>query len=46
MGVATLGQNGHGSDGIEEISRILQSSDIIEGSQFDCLVLYPGHPLG
>ena len=45
-GATTLGQNGLGSDGNEEVLHSLQSSSIIEASPSDCLMSYPGHSLG
>ena len=45
-GATTPGQSGPGSDGIEGVLYILQSSSITEISPSDCLVLYPEHLLG
>ena len=42
-GAANPGQSGPGSDGNEEVLRILQSSSISEASRSDGLVSYLGH---
>ena len=42
-GATTLGWSGPGSNGNKGVLRIPQSSYIIETSQSDCLVSYPGH---
>ena len=42
-GATTLGQDGPGSDGNEEILCIIQRSSITGASRFDGLVSYPGH---
>ena len=44
-GATTLGQNGPGSDGNEEVPWIPQSSSITGTSPSDCLVSYAGHSL-
>ena len=43
-GATTPGQSGPGSNGNEEILRILQNC-VTETSPSDCLVPYPGHSL-
>ena len=45
-GVTTPGQRGPGSNGIERVLCILQSSSITGASPWDCFVSYPGHSLG
>ena len=45
-GATTSGQTGPRSDGNEGVLCIPQSSSITEASTLDCLVSYPGHPLG
>ena len=45
-GTTTLSQSGPGSDSIEGILRIPQSSSIAGTLPSDCLVSYPGHLLG
>ena len=45
-GATTLGQNCPGSDGIEGILHIPQSSSITEVSPSDYFVSYPGHSSG
>ena len=42
-GATTPGQSGPGSDGIEGVLRIPQSSSITGTSPSDCLVAYPRH---
>ena len=42
----SVGQRGPGSDGIERVLRIPQSSSITGISPSDCLVSYPGHLSG
>ena len=44
-GATTPGQSGPGSNGNEEVLRILQSSRIIGASPLDSLVSYTGHLL-
>ena len=45
-GATTLGQSGPGSNGIDGVLHIPQSSSITEASPSDCSVSYPGHSLG
>ena len=45
-GATTPGQSEPGSNGIEEVLCIHQSSSITEALPSDCLVSYPGHSLG
>ena len=45
-GATTPGQSGPRSDANEDVFCISQSSSITESSALDCLVAYPGHPLG
>ena len=45
-GATTLGQSGSGTDGIEEVPHIPQSSSITGTSPSDCLVSYLGDSLG
>ena len=40
-----MGQSEPGSDGIEGVLHIPQSSSITGASQSDCLMLYPRHSL-
>ena len=46
IGATTLGSNGPGSNGNEEVLCIPQSSSIIRASPSDCLVSYQGHSWG
>ena len=45
-GATTMGQSEPGSDGNEGVLRIPQSSSITRTSPSDCLVSYPGTPIG
>ena len=46
LDAATLDQSGPGSDGNEGVLNIPPNSSITKASSSDCLVSYPGHPLG
>ena len=45
-GSTITSQSGPGSNGYKTVLLIPQSSSITRGSPSDCLVSYPGHPLG
>ena len=45
-GATTPGQSGPGSVGNKGVLCIPQSANIAEAATSDCLMSYPGHPLG